>query len=77
MILKNLIFKIKFSWISINVMKIQIDKSYYIGSIRRQNGLVFHIHAKLSSYRMYSPASYLVGIIYTATAIGVLKTLHK
>ena len=51
-------------------MKVQIDMSYYIGSIRQQNGYVFHIHAKLSSYRMYSPASYLVGLIYTAIAIN-------
>ena len=58
-------------------MKIQIDTSYYIGSIRRQNGFLFHMHDKLSSYRMYSPASYLVGLIYTAIAIGVLKILHE
>ena len=62
---------------SINLMKIQIDTSYYIGSIRRQNMFVFYMHAKLSSCRMYSPASYLVGLIYTAIAIGVLKILHE
>ena len=58
-------------------MKIQIDTSYYIGSIRRQNGFVFQMHANLSSYRMYNPASYMVGLIYTAIAIDVLKMLHE
>ena len=43
---KMYIFGIKFSWISINFMKIQIDTSYYAGNIRRQNGFVFHMHAK-------------------------------
>ena len=44
-ILKKLIFEIKFLWISINFMKIQIDKAYYISSIRRQKWVVFHMHA--------------------------------
>ena len=71
-----LIFEIKFSWISINFVKSYIHV-IFVSNIRRQNGFAFHMYANISSYRMSSPANYLVDLIYTAIAIGVLKISHK
>ena len=57
-------------------MKIQIDTSYYISSLKHQNGFIFHIATCQVAIEWLAKyvASYLVDI---AIAIGILMILHE